>query len=384
MVTALGCGGAELQVVRLATELRARGWEVAVVSLVKLEYCVHGNGLLDQLEPQRIAVHSLEMKPGVPALRAVFRLRSLIRSFRPDVVHCHMYHASILGRITRLFCRMPVLISTVHSTREASRQGGPTWHKELLYRVTDALADRTTIVCQAGLERYSRVGAVPALKLRLVPNGIDTEIFTRSEERRQRVREALGISSEFVWLSAGRLVEAKDYPTLFRALELMGPNRFVVLIVGTGRLEPELRNECSRRGLDGQVRFCGHREDMLNLYCAADAFVMSSKLEGLPLVLLEAASTGLPAVVTSVGGNPEIVVHDVSGYVVPPGDPAQLAAALRRLMEAGLECRKDMSQAARQHCYEHYRMEVVMDRWLDLYAECLPTLLLNRAISVSV
>jgi glycosyltransferase involved in cell wall biosynthesis len=389
LITSLGVGGAEKQVVRLAAELKARDWEVCVVSLVKPESpstpganslaCVH------QLEQEHIEVHSLDMKRGVPDFRAVLRLRSLIRSFRPDVVHCHMFHANILGRITRLFCRMPALICSAHSVKETSTFGGPTtWHKELLYRVTDGLADQTTIICNAGFERYVQVGAVPRKKLRMIPNGVDTDVFSRSEELRRSSRSALRIGSEFVWLAVGRLVQQKDYPTLFRALELLARKQFVVLIAGAGYLETELREECTKRDLSAHVRFCGERNDILDLYNAADAFVMSSACEGLPVALLEAASVGLPAVVTNVGGNPDIVTDGVTGYVVPSGAPTQLAAAMQKLMEATPERLKEMSRAARQHCHEYYRIAAVMDKWLNLYDDYLPVAQITRVARSAV
>jgi glycosyltransferase involved in cell wall biosynthesis len=312
------------------------------------------------------------MKPGVPDLRAILRLRSLIRRFQPDVVHCHMFHANILGRITRLFCRVPALICTAHSTIESSRRGGPTWHKELVYRATDCLADRTTTICQAGFERYVRVGAAPQSKLCVIPNGIDTEVFSGSESQKQQARRALGIGSEFVWLAVGRLVPVKDYPTLFRALELLSVKDFKLLIAGQGPLEQELREECRRRGLDDSVRFCGAREDIRDLYAAADGFVMCSEFEGLSLALLEAAAMGLPAVVTRVGGNPEIVADNVSGFLVSPGDATELSAAMHKLMDSSPERRRAMGLAARQHCCAHYRMAAVVDRWISLYAEYLP------------
>jgi glycosyltransferase involved in cell wall biosynthesis len=337
---------------------------------------------VDQLERQNITVHSLDMKAGRPDLRALFRLKSVIQSFRPDIVHCHMFHANILGRITRLFCQIPTLISTAHNTRETSQGGGPTWHKELLYRATDRLADRTTVICNAGFERYLRVKAAPPHKLCMIPNGIDTEMFTRSEPGRQRTRKALGLGSEFVWLAVGRLVKQKDYPTLLRALQLLKRRDFTVLIAGEGRLQGELEAECDQRGLSGHVRFCGLREDIQPLYNAADAFVMSSEFEGLSLALMEAAAMGLPAVVTRAGGNPEIVAHGLTGYLVPPGDSTQLSAALQRLMETTPDSLRIMSRAARRHCLEHYRMAAVMDQWLDLYAEYLPAVRLDYEPSV--
>jgi glycosyltransferase involved in cell wall biosynthesis len=373
VVTTLAIGGAETQVVRLASELKARGWDISIVCLVKpVAY-------EQQLRRQLIPVYSLDMKFGVPDFRAIFRLRSLIRHIRPDVVHCHMFHANLLGRITRLFCKMPALICTAQNTREASRRSGLTWHKELLYRATDHLADWTTIICQAGFDRYVRLGAVPRKKLRLIPNGIDTKLFSCSDEQRQSARHALGIGSEFVWLAVGRLVKQKEYPNLLRAIERLGRDDFVVLIAGEGPLQQQLQEECIQLGLSEQVRFCGAREDILDLYQAADAFVMSSGYEGLSVALLEAASMGLPAVVTNVGGNPEIVVDNVTGYLVSPGNPPELAAAMRRLMEATPEHRSAMNCAARQHCLRHYRIAAVIDQWVDLYAGYLPAEQLSRA-----
>ncbi len=362
LITTLTFGGAETQVVRLATELKTKGWTVRVVCMVK------PTAYMSQLEAQHIPVHSLDMKRGVPDVRAVFRLASLIRDFRPDIMHCHMFHANLLGRVTRLFCRIPALVCTAHNFRETSEQDGPTWHKELLYRITDHLADKTTIICNAAFERYVRVGAVPRRKFQMIPNGVDTDHFMRSKNRRKNAREALGISSEFVWLAVGRLVKQKDYPTLFRALELLKHEQFVLLLAGNGPLEEKLREECSTRGLERQVRFCGAREDIVDLYNAADAFVMSSEFEGLSAALLEAASTGLPAVVTDVGGNADVVMDEITGYMVPPAAPKQLATAMHRLMALSPERLQTMGDAARHLCHEQFRIAAVMDKWLDLYA----------------
>jgi glycosyltransferase involved in cell wall biosynthesis len=207
LITALAVGGgAESQVARLAAELKERHWVVCVVCMVSPK------GYVDDLQRLGIEVHSLDMRPGIPDPRGIVKLRAIIKEFRPDVVHSHMFHANILARVTRLFCPIPRLICTAHNLRESSRRDGPTWHKELLYGATDALADQTTIICRAGFDRYLKVRAVPRHKFQVVPNGIDLGYFRRSEKRRMKVREELGIGSEFVWLAVGRLVKQKDYP----------------------------------------------------------------------------------------------------------------------------------------------------------------------------
>jgi glycosyltransferase involved in cell wall biosynthesis len=372
LVTTLTFGGAETQVVRLATELKARGWAVAVVCLVAPVAYVQ------QLNKAGIDVHSLDMPRGLPDIRAVFRLRSLIRRLQPDILHCHMFHANILGRIVRLFCQIPTVLCTAHNLRETSEKGGPTWHKELLYRMTDGLADKTTIICKAAFDRYVRVGAVPARKLQMIPNGIDTEIFSPSEERRRAARMSLGLESTFVWLAVGRLVKQKDYPNLFRALQQLHRDDYILLIAGNGPLEGKLKAECTQQGLNARVRFAGAREDIVDLYNAADAFVMSSEFEGLSAALLEASAMGLPSVVTNVGGNSEIVADDVTGYLVQPGNSGQLAVAMKTLMDASPERRQILSSAARQFCCENYGFESIADRWIDFYRHYLPATCLHQ------
>ena len=142
--------------------------------------------------------------------------------------------------------------------------------------------------------------------------------------------------------------------------------------LGNGPLEEELKTECSRRGLNRRVRFVGAREDIIDLYSAADAFVMSSEFEGLSAALLEASAMGLPAVVTKVGGNPEITVDGITGYLVPPGNSDQLADSMNTLMNASPDQRRILSRNARQLCCENYGFESIAERWIDLYTRYLP------------
>lgn len=365
LITTLTFGGAETQVVRLAIELAKRGWLVKVVCMID------PTAYAGQLAEQNIEVASLGMPRGVPDPRALWRLRRIVKSFRPDVVHSHMVHANLLGRFTRLICRMPALISTAHNLQERSEKGGATWHKELLYRLTDFLADRTTIICGAAFDRYVRVGAVPAKKLELVPNGIDTRRFTPSPEAREATRNSLDVGRKFVWLAVGRLVEQKNYSGLLRALAMLPGGDWVVLIAGDGPLRERLQSECEQLGLTDRVTFAGADENIWRLYNAADALVMSSHYEGLSIALLEAASMGLPAVVTDVGGNGEAVVDGQTGYVVEPNNPRRLAEAMQTLQSAPASVRRSFGHAARQHCVKTFRLETIIDRWIDLYSRYL-------------
>ncbi|MFL6447011.1 MAG: glycosyltransferase [Bryobacteraceae bacterium] len=364
LITTLTFGGAETQVVRLATELKSRNWDVAVACMIA------PSSHTAVLKQHGVPVYSLGMRRGMPDPRALLRLAKLIREFNPDVIHAHMVHANLLGRFTRLICPMRVLICTAHNLRETSEKGGPTWHKELLYRVTDFLADRTTIICNAAYERYLQTKAVPPGKLQMIPNGVDTDKFAPSEEIRHRTRKDLNLhDSGFIWLAVGRFVEQKDYPNLFSALARLPEGNWRLLIAGNGPLESSLKNMVADLALTDRVQFVGTRENMENLFKACDAYVMSSCFEGLSMALLEAAATGLAAVVTDVGGNRDLVLDGKTGYVVPPDNSQALAAAMTRLMDLPAAERQELGLSARRHCIEKYRFQTVGEEWVRLYRE---------------
>ncbi len=306
----------ETQLVRLATRLKARGWDIHVVSLTPPKAYVR------ELEANGISVFSLGIRRKIPNPRPLLQLARLIRRWEPQIVHSHMVHANLVARLVRLFAPVPVLICTARNIDEGGRL------RELLYRITDPLCDLTTQVSQAGLERYVKIGAVPRHKIRYIPNGVDTDHFKPDPDVRVRMRKELGLEDNFVWLAVGRFDPQKDYHNMLQAFAHVVEKgvKTVLLIAGDGPLRPAMERLAVELGLGDRVRFLGVRQDVPKLMNAADAYVMSSAWEGMPMVLLEASATGLPIVATDVGGNSEIVLHGKTGFLIPPKDPEALAA----------------------------------------------------------
>lgn len=146
----------------------------------------------------------------------------------------------------------------------------------------------------------------------------------------------------------------------------------VVLVVGEGTLFDAIVAERDEMGFDDAVvRFLGSRADVPDLMAAADAYLMSSEWEGLPLVLLEASAAGLPIVATRVGGNDEIVADGQTGYLVPSQDPGALADAMTRLERLAPDERRAMGAASVRGVTSRYEIEHVADRWIELYLELL-------------
>lgn len=358
--TGLAYGGAETRVVRLATRLKLRGWEVSVVSLMPPKAYV------EDLETAGIPVFSLGIRRKLPDPRPVLRLARIIRKWQPDIVHSHMVHANLLARIVRPLAPFPVLVCTAHNIDEGGRL------REVLYRLTDLFCDLTTQVSQAGLERYVHVGAVPRHKIRYIPNGVDTERFKPNLEDRLKVRKELGVDG-FVWLAVGRFDPQKDYPNMLQAFARVvhKHSNTILLIAGDGPLRETMENMAQELGAEKHVKFLGIRRDIPQLMNAADAYVMSSSWEGMPMVLLEASATGLPIVATDVGGNREVVLDGITGFLVPPRNPEALAEAVLRMMDLPEEKRREMGKAARKHVEDNFSLDRIVDMWEALYKELL-------------
>ncbi|HWQ52904.1 MAG TPA: glycosyltransferase [Bryobacteraceae bacterium] len=359
--TNLASGGAETEVFHLAVELQRRGWNPAVISLLP------PTAFERELAKAGVEVHSPKMRPGVPDPLALARLFAILVRIRPHLLHSHMFHANVLARLLRLVCPVPVVISTIHSIAESARGSRGVRLRDLAYRVTDPLADAVTAVSGAVAARHVTAGAVRPGELRVIPNGIDTAVFRPDIARRANIRRDLGVESAFVWLAAGRLMWKKDYPTLLRAFA--GQPGAVLLIAGEGPQEAELRELA--RGLAVDVRFLGCRGDVAALMNAADGFVLSSVVEGLPLALLEAAASGLPSVAADAGGVRDVVDDGATGFVVPAGDAAALAAAMSRLAGFSADARTEVSRAARSRAVACFDLSVVAAQWEELYRELL-------------
>ncbi len=362
VTTSLMRGGAETQVFLLARTLSLRSHAVHVVSMRPPE------AYEEELRELGITFTSLGMRSGAADPRGLWRLARTVRAWKPDVVHSHMVHANLLTRLTRMVAPMPVLVSTAHNLTEGAR-----W-RELAYRLTDRLASLSTNVCQAAVDRFVAVGAAPPGRMRAVVNGLEPSAFAPDAERRQLKRSELGLGSSFTWLAVGRLEEQKDYPTMLAATAsaLEAEPGLVVLVVSDGPLRAALEQARERLGLTPeQVRFLGARADVPDLMRAADAYLMSSAWEGLPMVLLEASAAQLPIVATDVGGNSEVVLAERSGVLVPARDAAALAEAMKRVMALSSDERASWGAAGADHVDRNFLLERVVDTWESLYGELL-------------
>jgi glycosyltransferase involved in cell wall biosynthesis len=356
MLTSLGMGGAERQVLALASRMADRGHAVKVLVL---------RPPVAEQWPTALPVIHLDMRRSpVSVLRGFHRARRFLRGYRPDLIHSHTFHANIVARLLRVFVPAPVVLSTVHNVYE----GG--LHRMIAYRLTDSLCKRTTAVSAVAAERYVLLKAVPRHKCVVVTNGIDTGEFISNAARRTHIRSIMGVNDKFIWITAGRLVPAKDIPNLlaaFKTVKTAFPDT-ELWIAGdgksTGKKQVPGISEEEHESLD-QVRWLGLRRDLPALLDAADGFVLASAWEGMPLAVGEAMSMEKPVVATDVGGVRELVGQ--AGVLTPSKNPDALASAMLVMMRSSSKVREKLGRAARVRIEDYFSIESRAQQWESLY-----------------
>lgn len=357
--TSLAIGGAERQGLALAERMARRGHTVALLVLKPR--------LADELITALPIVHLGMKRSPLSLVRCIAESGFFLEAFRPDLLHSHSFHANLVARLLKLFVPGCVVLSTVHSVYE-----GP-WHRMLAYRLTDVLSRRTIAVSQAAANRFVGIWAVPRPKCMVAANGIDTAEFIPSFERRIRMRADMAVEADFIWLAAGRLTPAKDYPNLLRAfaqLRLSRPDaRLWVAAETSGAQFQRMTALASRLNGCDCVLWLGVRRDMPALLDAADGFVLSSAWEGMPLAVGEAMAMAKPVVATDVGGVHELLGE--CGILTPPRNPDALAAAMLELMRKPEVVRQSWGYAARERIVAHFSMDAKANEWEALYQSLL-------------
>jgi glycosyltransferase involved in cell wall biosynthesis len=299
-------------------------------------------------------------------LRAFAGLCSVIRRVRPAILHTHTAKAGALGRVAAWVCGVPRVVHTFHGHVFEGYFGRVGSAAALLAeRFLARFADRVVAVSpEVGRDLVERFRVIPAGKLAVVPVGLPLDEFRRCDERRGALRRKIGVAAGAPLVAfVGRLVPVKE-PALaldvWRLVRREVPAA-VLLVVGDGTLRAGLE---ARR--DEGVRFLGWRRDLASVWADADLALLTSRNEGTPVALVEAAAASVPAVATRVGGVASVVEDGVTGLLAAPGDAHALAAAVVALLSDPAR-RRAMGAAARARALERFGAERLLADLRALY-----------------
>ena len=363
VIHALGVGGAELLVDVIVRRFQNR-YRCVIAVLDEI------GEIGEQLMADGFVVEHLHRQPGIDRSCAR-RLNDFARRENAQILHAHQYTPFFQAMLSRgLMGSRPVLF-TEHGRHYPDL---PSRKRSLVNRLLLRKQDRLVGVGGAVRTALIENEGLPAHRVEVVYNGVDLDsLATPSPDSRHRIRTEFGFSADdFVAVQVARLHQLKDHRTAIRAIDQARktiPN-IRLLIVGEGEERAEIERTVQTLGLNEHVRLAGTRSDIPDLLAASDVFLMSSISEGIPLTIIEAMAAGLPVVSTAVGGIPEMVEHEHSGFLAEAGDVGGLARSLKRLWEHP-EVRTAVAEAGKDVARKRFSLESMLSGYDRMYQEML-------------
>ncbi len=353
-ITELDPGGAERALFEIVTRLDPAHWEVRV-------FCLGPEtDLSRRLLDAGIRTECLGARRAYQ-VGVLFQLMRALREFQPALLQTFLFHANILGRLAGWWAGVPVVLSGL---RVAER--GKRWHL-WLDRWTSRLVTLNVCVSQGVRQFAISAGGLPEPKLRVIPNGVDAERFASASPVDL---SQFGIpAGAWTLVTVGRLTPQKGHDELLGAMTplLIADPQMHLLIVGEGPERETLDWLADSFGVTGQVHLSGFQADIPGILKSCQAFVLPSRWEGMPNVLLEALAAGLPCIATDVEGVRELLAGEV-GIVIPPGDELALRRAVEQVRHQmwGIPSQKTLDAVLKRHSWE-----AISKEYESLFTECL-------------
>ncbi|GEM_PF-179437 len=364
LITGLHVGGAEKLLFDTARCLDRKKFTPVVATLI-------GGKLIPDFEKAGIRVYNIGMRHKLD-VGAFFRLKNILEEESPDIIHTHLFHADILGRILGSLCRVPLKITTIHC-HEPWRNH---WFPKTLDRLLSKLNDGLIAVSEKVKRSVAEAEKLDPDKIEVIPNAIrsDGDAWLQRKEHRAKIRKDLGLSEdELLLCTLSRLYEPfKGIPVLLKAIKQLSEHLPQVrcVLIGDGPHRKNIEALADTLELKNHVIFAGEQLDPRAWLCAMDVFTQPSLVEGSPLSVIEAMAAGLPIVATSVGGIPELIRDGKDGLLVPPNDPEKLCDALRTLL-TDRSLAERLGSSARSRFQENFDMERVITKTEAFYERLL-------------
>jgi glycosyltransferase involved in cell wall biosynthesis len=353
-------GGSERVAVDLALEFKRRGYQVVC-------FAYHDSDGPMREELERAGIRCLDL--NYQKFRGVFRrvlyywkFWRMLRKERIRALHVHHHGAMILCGIPARLAGINRVVMTEHGLQALLERPDA---RRLTVRYGRYVRD-ITVVEPSQFEYFHKELGFPVEKLHCIANGV--RVPTRTPALVEHRRREFGLDPDvFAFFFVGRLNPVKDLGTMldaFARLPADGSFRARLYLVGDGPERAMLEARRDALGLADRVTFLGARSDVSEVLMAADAFVMSSKSEGLPMALLEAMAVGVPCIATAVGGIADLFGDD-RGLLVPAQDALALAEAMAAIARSP-ELRQRLVTNAAANLVRNYTLDAIANRYLEL------------------
>ncbi|MFO0936660.1 MAG: glycosyltransferase [Gemmataceae bacterium] len=359
VVHVMQVAGAEVLVRETIRRLNTR-IEPTIVCLDRL------GSIGEELKAEGVEVVDLGRKPGWD-FSVSRRMAALLTRRRIDVIHAHQYTPFFYSALAKPFIRpLPKLILTEHG-RHYPDIVSPK-RRAFNRLVLDHFADAVNACIGFSAKALSRNDGFAGKRIQVIENGIDVDRYGPPTDR-LALRTRLGLHPTApILVHVARHHPVKDQAMLIRGFAAANVPGSRLVMVGDGPLRGELEALASSLGIADGIDFVGIQKNVSDWLAAADAFALTSVSEAASLTLLEAMATGLPVIVTAVGGNPEIVREGIDGLHVPRGDSAACGVAIRRILNDPALGQR-LGGNARQRTHERYRLDATIASYDSLYRQ---------------
>ncbi len=323
IIWSLDQGGAERVVIDLAKNSNRNKFNITICCLNKLGVYA------PELAKNDIEIIPLFKHPKFDPF-IIYKISKIIAQRKIDIVVTHLWTSNLWGRIAAYLSGVKVIIATEHTTDE---------NRSLYYHLADRIlakiSTKIIAVSSSVKEFHQKRSKIPSEKFEVINNGIEIDKFNISINRNQKREEFHLQPNDFVIGLFGRFVPAKAHEVLLRSLKnvIKTHPHVKVLFVGSGPTEKNIKKIAKNLGLLEQVTFAGFRKDVPELYKILDLFVLTSNREGFPITLLEAMSSGIPTIVTNVGGNSDIICDRKNGFIIESNDAAELSRRIKNIID---------------------------------------------------
>ncbi|MBN2245156.1 MAG: glycosyltransferase [Candidatus Aminicenantes bacterium] len=306
-----------------------------------------------------LPVHPIKISSEVD-ITAILRLAWAMRRKKCKLVHYHDAHSAAIGAAAAKLAKVPI--------RVLSRRVDFPLKKNLLSRLKYGRDLDVIISISEGVKKVLEESGIDPKIIQVIPSGIDFSPFQEAKNSDYLRREFYFSPDDFLVGIVAHLADHKGHKYLIQAAEILKKEspKIKIIIVGEGPLHMELQKQVEQIHVEDMVFFLGFREDIPQILCSLDLFVLSSYLEGMGTSILDAMACKLPVVATKVGGIPEVVIDGETGFLVPPKRPASLAKAILKFYN-NKELAEKMGEKGHQVVHEKFSAESMADRIIDLY-----------------
>jgi glycosyltransferase involved in cell wall biosynthesis len=358
LITTMPVGGAENLVLTTMRHLDPTRFSSVLC-------CIQDKGILgNEAENSGFQVVALDrMKRKHFDFQAITDIVEVIRREQADVIHCHLYHAALYGRLAAKRAGVPCVV-TAHNV-----YSNPKWHRRLINRWLGRYTARIIGVSQPVGDDVLRYDRIAPEKLLVIPNGIDLAPMLQMLDH-ETAKKRLGLPACAPVIGCvGRLEPQKGHRFLLEALAMLRKQRGDcphLVIVGTGSALGSIRRQIESLSLEDRVHLLGTRRDIPEILAALDLFVLPSLWEGLPLALLEAMAAGVPVMASAVGGVGDVLDNGRYGGLLPPGNGSALCDAMTDWLDHP-EKRRALGELGKMRAHQDYSARSMVGRLEEIY-----------------